>query len=432
MSKELSETIQELGEAFEDFKKANDARVDALEKSGEENSEARVKLDNVEVKLDELEEMKSRLEKAEIKLDAPEFTTGDDAKRKAEEKQLLAFEDMIRGVKFGEKSFDPERQAAYVEASKAVTIGSDTAGGHAVPEVISRMIEQKLLDISELLPVVKTVNVGTSQYQELVDENEAGYGWVGEGDTRSETTTSSLQQVVPTMGIVYAYPKASEESLQDIFFDVQSWLIDTASQGFDKGIGAAIISGDGSNKPTGFLGTPVAIDDDGASPERAFGTIQYVPTGTAGALPPAFNLNSSPQVTAVQGDFLYDIIYKLKKGYRRNARWLMNKATLGSVRKFRDADGQYLWTPGLTVGQNNILAGFPVLEAEDMQDVGANTFPIAFGDFSSYTFVNRVGMSLTIDDNITTPGQVKFYLRKRVGGKLRNDDAIKVAKCAAS
>ena len=70
---------------------------------------------------------------------------------------------------------------------------------------------------------------------------------------------------------------------------------------------------------------------------------------------------------------------------------------------------------------------------EDMPDIGSNTLPIAFGDFKkAYTFVMRAGMSMTIDDNITTPGYVKFYQRKRVGGILRNDDAIKVVRCSAS
>jgi HK97 family phage major capsid protein len=400
--KEVAETVTQINEAWHEFKKANDARLAVIEKTGTDATEARVKAEAVESKL---EEWQARLEKAEIKLDTPEFGAG--------------------SVKMGQRAFDREREAAYVESCKAVSIGTASAGGHAVPEVISRQIDAKLLDVSVMLPLVNVVQVGTSDYKELVDVKGASGGWVGEAGTRSETNTPGLEQVAPTMGIVYAYPKATEESLQDIFFDVQAWLINSAVEQFDQLTGAAIISGNGTNKPTGFLNTtPSSRDDDGASPERAFGTIQYVPTGKAGALPSAFNLNSSPQISAVQGDFLITLIHKLKAGYRQNARFLMNKATLASVRKFRDADGNYLWQPSLQMGMPSMLLGFPV---------GSNTYPIAFGDFrSAYTFVNRVGTSITIDDNITTPGYVKFYIRRRVGGILRNDDALKVVKCSTT
>jgi len=433
---ELKETVTQINEAWHEFKKANDERLAKVEKSGADLSEDVAKIAAIETKMAQLDELKERLEKAEIRLDTPEFKKGTADSGQLE--HAKAFEKYLRSVGQG-NSGDPDLKSELLQREKAVSIGTTTAGGHAVPEVISRMIDQKLLDISAMLPLVKTVNVGTSDYKELVDTRGSTSGWVGElgyspDQTRAETSTPTLEQVAPTFGIVYAYPKATEESLQDVFFDVQSWLVDSAAEDFNQAIGAAIISGNGTNKPTGFLnGTPVVGDDDGASPTRAFGTLQYVPTGVAGALPSAFNLSSSPQVSSLQGDFLITTIYKLKAGYRANARFMMNKSTLAAVRKFRDADGTYLWQPSLQMGEPSMLLGYPVSEMEDMPDVGSNTFPIAFGDFrAGYTFCNRVGTSLTIDDNITTPGYVKFYIRRRVGGILRNDDAIKVVKCAAS
>ena len=432
MSTELKDAIREFGETFNEFKKANDARIVSLEAKGVESSEDLAKINAIETKMAQLDELKERLEKAEIKLDTPEFGKNDGDKKELE--HLKAFDGWVRTVKMGDRTGDGQKLAELMERQKAVSIGTATAGGHAVPEVISRQIDAKLLDISVMLPLVKVVQVGTSDYKELVDVKGASGGWVGETGTRSETNTPGLEQVAPTMGIVYAYPKATEESLQDIFFNVQDWLVNSTVEQFDQLTGAAIISGDGSNKPTGFLNTtPVDEDDDNASPTRPFGTIQYVPTGKAGALPSAFNLNSSPQISAVQGDFLLTLIHKLKSGYRQNARFLMNKSTLAAVRKFRDADGNYLWQPSMQAGTPSMLFGYPVSEMEDMPNVGSNTYPIAFGDFrAAYTFVNRVGTSITVDDNITTPGYVKFYVRRRVGGILRNDDAIKVVKCSAT
>jgi HK97 family phage major capsid protein len=320
---------------------------------------------------------------------------------------------------------------ALVDAQKAVSIGTPAAGGHAVPEEISRQIDKKILVMSPMRNLVKVVQVGTSDWKELVDVHGGAGGWVGETDTRSETGTPGLEQVTPTMGIVYAYPKATEESLQDIFFNVQQWLIDEASEQIAKLEGAAIISGDGSNKPTGFLdGTPVAQGDDNIdSPLRPFGILQYVPTGIAAAFPN--DRQGSPQGNPV--DVLIDTEYQLKAGHRANAQWLMNKGTLNVARKWKDADAQYIWTRSMVLGQPSMINGYPVTEMEDMPAIAANAFPVAFGDFKQgYVLVDRAGFSITVDDNITTPGYVKFYVRRRVGGILRNDDCIKLIKCATS
>ena len=433
MTTDVKEAVTELNEAWHEFKKANDERLEGIEKTGTELSDHKAKVDAIEAKMSGLDELRERLEKAEVKLDTPEFSNGTDGKK--EEEQLKAFEEMVRSVKFGQTTFDRDREAAYLDATKAVSIGTTTAGGHAVPEVVSRQIDKKLLDISVMLPLVKTVNVGTSDYKELVDVRGASGGWVGElgyspDQTRAETNTPVLQQVAPTFGIVYAYPKATEESLQDIFFNVQSWLVESAAEEFDKLIGAAIISGNGTNKPTGMLkGTPVDEADEDASPTRPFGTIQYVATGIAGAF--QNDRLGSPIGNPV--DTLMDTVYKLKAGYRSNARWLMNKATLNTVRKWKDNDARYIWQPSMQAGEPAQVLGYSVSEMEDMPNEGSNTFPIAFGDMrAAYTFCNRVGTSITVDDNITTPGYVKFYIRRRVGGILRNDDALKVVKCAAS
>ena len=76
--------------------------------------------------------------------------------------------------------------------------------------------------------------------------------------------------------------------------------------------------------------------------------------------------------------------------------------------------------------------GYGITEAEDMPAIAANSFPIAFGDFKEgYLIADLVGMRITRDE-ITQPGQVKFYVRRRVGGKLRNTQAIKLLKIAAS
>ena len=424
-----TEVLAKLHELDNQWKAADKQRDEEIAKTGRAMGDTLEKLSRLEKATADTEQaLQKRLDEIELKMDAPRFE-GKDAKE--QEKHLRAFEGWVRSVKVGDTQGDVEKRGALIEAQKAVSIGTTTAGGHALPEVINTQIDKKLLDISPMRGLVKVVKVGTSDYKELVDVRGSSGGWVGETGTRSETNTPMLQQVAPTFGICYAYPKATEESLQDIFFDVQSWLVNAAAEDFAQLEGAAIISGNGSNKPTGFLnGTINTINDDGASPERAFGALQYVPTGKAASLP---NGPFDSPIRYTQSDFLITTVYKLKAQYRANARWLMNKNTLASIRKFKDVDGQYIWQRGITLGQPDTILGYPVAEMPDMPDVGSNTYPIAFGDFyAAYTLCDRVGTSITIDDNLTTPGYVKFYIRRRLGGILRNDDAIKVIKAAAS
>jgi HK97 family phage major capsid protein len=226
-----------------------------------------------------------------------------------------------------------------------------------------------------------------------------------------------MAEVAPTFGMASAKPQASEESLDDLFFNVEDWLISSAAESIAAGEGAAFISGNGTKKPTGILAGPTPVTTADAS--RAFGTLQYIASGQAAALP-------------TSADVFYDLVYGLRARYRANAQWLTSKTVLSALRKYKDTTNQYLWQPALTAGQPATFMGFGITEAEDMPAVAANAFPLAFGDFrEGYLIADRVGMRITRDE-ITTPGFVKFYVRKRVGGKLRNTQAIKLLKVAAS
>jgi HK97 family phage major capsid protein len=260
--------------------------------------------------------------------------------------------------------------------------------------------------------------VGTSDYKELFDANGAGFEWLGEADTRNQTNTPDLAEVAPTFGMASAKPQASEESLDDLFFDVESWLTASAAEAIAAGEGASFVSGNGTKKPTGFLAGPAPLTTVDAS--RAFGTLQYIPSGQAAAMP------STP-------DTFYDIVYALRARYRANANWVTSKLVLATMRKYKEATtNAYMWAPGLSAGQPDQFAGYPVVEAEDMPVVGANAFSLAFGDFrEGYLIADRVGMRITRDE-ITTPGFVKFYVRKRVGGKIRNSQAIKLLKISVA
>jgi HK97 family phage major capsid protein len=444
----LPEVIAQLGTAFEEFKKTHKLEMAEIKTltGGLPSDLTKEKMQRIETALDVLTEVKTRLEKAELKLDRPRNpgAVNDENEIKEEVDNREAFFDWIR---FGKQNpevldnlkrkglalrdYNRQKHAEFMRKSGSTNVDTTTGadGGYGVPKVISDVITKKLLDISPFRQYCKVVTVGTSDYHELVDKRGESYGWVGEAGSRTLTTTPSLIDVKPTMGTIYAYPKATEESLQDIFFDVQAWLIGDVVNAFDLGEGIAFATGDGSNKPTGFLHAISAVVDGwGVSPQRPDFSVQYLPSKNASGFP-------NDQLTSPKGnpgDVLFDIIYALKPAYRMRAKWSMAKATVSKVRKFHDGFGNYLWAPGLAANQPSMLLGYDVIEAEAMPALGSNTTPIAFADWqSAYLIVDRAGVRMTLDE-ITTPGFVKFYVRKRVGGLLLNSDAIKVMKCATS
>jgi HK97 family phage major capsid protein len=129
---------------------------------------------------------------------------------------------------------------------------------------------------------------------------------------------------------------------------------------------------------------------------------------------------------------LLDVAYALAAPYRANARWVMNSATARILAKYKDQQNQYLWQPSVINGQPDRFLGYPVTIAEAMPDVGANTFPIAFGDFSrGYLIVDKVGSRL-VRDPYSKPGFIRLYAYRRTHGATADSNAIKLLKIAST
>ncbi len=127
-------------------------------------------------------------------------------------------------------------------------------------------------------------------------------------------------------------------------------------------------------------------------------------------------------------DNLMDLIHATKSVYRQNGTFVMNRKTQGVIRKLKDTTGSYLWQPPTVAGGRSTLMNFPVVEAEDMPDIAANSLSIAFGDFQrGYVVVDRIGIR-TMRDPFSTKPYVIFYTTKRVGGGVQDFDAIKLLR----
>jgi len=419
----VKEAIDKIGTSWQAYRDTNDAQIKALKEGNETKArdlgEKLVKLEGEISKFTELKrsvelEMdahKSRIEELETRSKQPGATQLE----KVNGEYKKAFIEFIRG-----RGQAPEAERKMQECQqklvelKTVTIGSNAGGGYAVPEEISRQIEVLERKFSPVRDLVKVVQAGTSDYKELVNLRGSSSGWVGESDARTQTNTSLLREVAPTHGELYAYPQASEWSLDDIFFNVENWLSEEVATSFALKEGDAVIRGNGTNKPTGMLNTAPVTTADFASPLRAPAAYQYVAS------------DASP--IGILGDALIDLIYTLNSMYRAGASFAMNSTTIGAVRKLKDGNDQYLWQPGLQNGQPERLLGYPVSPWEQLDDIGSNKYPVLFGNFRrAYVLADRVGMRIT-RDNVTNIGFVRFYVRRREGGIPLNNDALKVLK----
>ena len=213
---------------------------------------------------------------------------------------------------------------------------------------------------------------------------------------------------------LYAMPAATSQLLDDSAVNIDQWLAEEVNIAFARQEGTAFVTGDGVNKPKGFLSYPTV--DDSA---WAWGSVGTKSTGVAGGFAPTN-----------QTDILIDLIYSLRAGYRSNATFVMNRATESAVRKFKDTEGDYLWHPSYQPGLPPTVLGYSVAESEDMPNMAAGSTSIAFGDFSrGYLIVDRVGIRVLRDPYSAKP-YVLFYTTKRVGGGVADFQAIKLLKFA--
>lgn len=395
---ELKAVIAELGKAFAEFRATNDARLGKLEKGGVA-PDLDEKLGRINDELSRLSALKSALDDLEKKANRPGMTSSKEVKEHRE-----AFDRFLRK---GDEARLGELQ------SKALSVGSDTDGGYAVPEELDRQIIAVERDQVVMREICRVITVGSEDYKKLVSVGGTGAGWVGETDARPETTTSKLEALTPYFGELYANPAATQKMLDDAFFNAEQWLAEEVALEFAEREDEAFTAGDGVNKPKGLLAYTLATTADGT---RAFGQIQVKDSGSAGAF---------------DGDDLIDVIHALKRGYRRNARWLLSNLTVAAARKLKDVDGNYLWRPGLEAGTPDLLLGYPIAENDQMPDPAADAVAVAFGDFQrAYYILDRLGTRV-LRDPYTHKPYIHFYTTKRVGGMLADDRAVKLLRLKA-
>lgn len=299
---------------------------------------------------------------------------------------------------------------------KALNTAVNADGGFLVAPQVSDRIQSVLRSTASIRQVANVVNVEATSFDVIIDRTDVGTGWATETASTTETGTPTIEKINIRLHELAAMPKASQRLLDDSAFDVEGWLAERIANRFARAEASAFVAGDGIDKPKGFLSyTKVA---DGS---WSWGSLGYIPTGAA-----------SDFSATNPADCIVDLIYALNAEYRANASFVMNSKTTGAVRKMKDADGRFLWADGLAADQPARLMGYPVLIAEDMPDIAANAYAIAFGDFrAGYTVAERPDLRILRDPFSAKP-HVLFYASKRVGGDVSDFAAIKLLKFAVS
>lgn len=309
-------------------------------------------------------------------------------------------------------------QGKQFKNSGEVVIGTPSQGGYAVPTEIASEITKLAGKIGMMRSLSRVISVNTPNYSELIDHGGAGSGWVGETSQRPQTDANTLSNTSPIMGEIYANMYASQYALDDMSFDVASWLVNAAVEAFALKEEEAFISGNGTNKPKGLFANVITNESDDT---RAFGSLQYIPSGNADALPNAGVL-----------DLFLDMIGSVKVAHLQNASFLMNRSIKTKLLKVKDAQARYIWQVSAHIGEPDTLFGYPVAISDFMPNEGTDAIVAAYGDFrKAFTIVDRLGVNI-LRDPYTNPPFTKFYVSKRVGTMLKDSEAVKVLKCCVS
>ncbi len=366
----LADTIGKIGENLDKFKNANNERVDHIS---------------------------DRLGNLEAKLDRP---SGPAANGGPERKELAYF----------------IRTGKVLPEAKAMTVGTDADGGAMVPELIADEILNRALSRGGISSIVRRTNSPTSDYVRLLNKRGQNATWIGEGGTRSLTNNFELREIRPTHGEIYAAVSVSNWLLNDAKFDVASMILTNAEEQFARSLETAVLSGTGSNQPTGITTSTPTTSTDTASPERAADVIQRVEASGSNDL----------------ADDLITTFFTLAPEYRRNATWVMSSASLAIARKLRDSNGSgFLWQANLgnAVDQSDgSLLGKPVITCEDLPSLNGSPGAdgVLVGDFMQAYELVQIGPMEIIRDPYSTRGFTIFYLSSRFGGRLTDNNAIKV------
>ena len=280
--------------------------------------------------------------------------------------------------------------------------GVDANGGYLVPTEFEKFIVDTLKEENVMRRLCKVITTDNERKIPVAATHSTA-AWTAENAAYTESNPTFAQKTIDAYKLTDLV-KVSIELLDDSAFDLEEYIAREFAYAFGAAEEQAFCVGTGTGQPTGLF--------------TANG-------GTVGV--------TAASATAVTTDEVISLIYALKAPYRKNAKFLMNDATVSALRKLKDSNGQYLWQPSLQAGQPDRLLGYEIYTSPYAPTLAAGALSIAFGDFQSYWIADRTGRTVQrLNELYSTNGQVGFVATERVDGKIILPEGIQLLKMKAS
>lgn len=292
------------------------------------------------------------------------------------------------------------RKQALVHNVLSTTPGSD--GGYLCPTEFERQIVDGLKEQNVMRTLCKVITTENDRKIPIAATHSVA-NWTAENAAYTESNPTFAQKEIDAYKLTDLV-KVSNELLEDNMFDLESYLAKEFAYAFGIAEEQAFCVGTGTGQPTGLF--------------TANG-------GTVGV--------TAASATVITTDEVISLIYALKAPYRKNAKFLMNDATVSALRKLKDGNGQYLWQPSLQAGEPDKLMGYDIYTSPYVPVLAASAYAMAFGDFQNYWIADRTGRTVQrLNELYSTNGQVGFVSTERVDGKIILPEAIQLLQMKKS
>ena len=281
----------------------------------------------------------------------------------------------------------------FRQVSNVLQEGVDTNGGYLVPEEYDRRLIDVLNEENIMRGLATTITTSGEHKINLAATKPAA-SWIEEGGALT-FGDATFDQILMDAYKLHVAIKITEDLLYDNAFGLESYIIDQFGKAIGNAEEDAFLNGDGKHKPTGlFTSAKVGVT-----------------TSTAN----------------ISADDMINLVYSLKRPYRKNASFITNDQTLSSLRKLKDNNNAYIWQPSYQAGEPDRLLGYTLHTSAYVPTIAAGKSVIAFGDYSYYNIGDRCTRSLQeLKELFAGNGMIGYVMKERVDGKLVLPEAVQL------